>query len=76
MTVQGWMLILVFLILLVALAKPRGSWLFAVYEGRRTPLHVVLGPVERGFYKLAGVDPNAEQGWRRYALHMLAFQLA
>ncbi|WP_137862321.1 MULTISPECIES: potassium-transporting ATPase subunit KdpA [unclassified Sphingomonas] len=76
MTVQGWMLILVFLILLVALAKPMGSWLFAVYEGRRTPLHVVLGPVERGFYKLAGVDPNAEQGWRRYALHMLAFQLA
>ena len=47
MTVQGWMLILVFLILLVALAKPMGSWLFAVYEGRRTPLHVVLGPVER-----------------------------
>ncbi|NYT39315.1 potassium-transporting ATPase subunit KdpA [Sphingomonas sp. R-74633] len=76
MTVQGWMLIVVFVALLVALAKPVGLWLFAIYEGRRTPLHVVLGPVERGFYKLAGVDPNAEQGWRRYALHMLAFQLA
>jgi K+-transporting ATPase ATPase A chain len=76
MTVQGWMLILVFTLILVALAKPVGTWLFAIYEGRRTPLHVVLGPVERGFYKLAGVDPNAEQGWRRYALHMLAFQLA
>jgi K+-transporting ATPase ATPase A chain len=75
MTVQGWMLILVFTLILVALAKPVGTWLFAIYEGRRTPLHVVLGPVERGFYKLAGVDPNAEQGWRRYALHMLAFQL-
>jgi potassium-transporting ATPase potassium-binding subunit len=76
MTVQGWMLILVFVAILVALAKPVGLWLFAIYEGRRTPLHTVLGPVERGFYKLAGVDPNAEQGWRRYALHMLAFQLA
>lgn len=76
MTVQGWTLILVFLLLLVALAKPMGSWLFAIYEGRRTPLHAVLGPVERGFYRLAGVDPHAEQGWRRYALHMLAFQLA
>jgi K+-transporting ATPase ATPase A chain len=76
MTVQGWMLILVFVAVLVALAKPVGLWLFAIYEGRRTPLHAVLGPVERGFYKLAGVDPNAEQGWRRYALHMLAFQLA
>ncbi|MBB4839698.1 K+-transporting ATPase ATPase A chain [Sphingomonas kyeonggiensis] len=75
MTVQGWMLILVFTLILVALAKPVGLWLFAIYEGRRTPLHTVLGPVERGFYKLAGVDPNAEQSWRRYALHMLAFQL-
>ncbi len=76
MTVQGWMLILVFVLILVALAKPVGLWLFAIYEGRRTPLHTLLGPVERGFYKLAGVDPSAEQSWRRYALHMLAFQLA
>jgi potassium-transporting ATPase potassium-binding subunit len=76
MTIQGWALILVFTAILVALAKPSGMWLFALYEGRRTPLHAVLGPVERGFYKLAGVDPAAEQGWRRYAVHMLLFQIA
>lgn len=75
MTVQGWALILVFTAIIVALAKPMGLWLFALYEGRSTPLHRVLGPVERGFYRLAGIDPSAEQGWRRYALHMLAFQL-
>ncbi|WP_213982346.1 potassium-transporting ATPase subunit KdpA [Sphingomonas sp. dw_22] len=75
MTMQGWTLILVFVALTVALAKPMGMWLFALYEGRRTPLHRVLGPVEQGFYKLAGIDPNAEQGWRRYAVHMLLFQL-
>ena len=75
MTIQGWTLILLFTVLIVALAKPMGMWLFALYEGRRTPLHRVLAPVETGFYKLAGIDPNAEQGWRRYALHMLAFQL-
>ncbi|MBN8819024.1 MAG: potassium-transporting ATPase subunit KdpA [Sphingomonas sp.] len=76
MTMQGWTLILVFTALIAALAKPMGMWLFALYEGRRTPLHAVLGPVERGFYRLAGIDPQAEQGWRRYALHMLVFQLA
>jgi len=76
MTIQGWGLILVFTAILVALTKPVGMWLFALYEGRRTPLHTVLGPVERAFYKLAGVDPAAEQGWRRYAVHMLLFQLA
>jgi len=76
MTIQGWTLILVFTALIISIAKPMGMWLFALYEGRRTPLHGLLGPVETGFYKLAGIDPNAEQGWRRYTLHMLAFQLA
>jgi K+-transporting ATPase ATPase A chain len=73
---QGWALIALFVAILAALARPVGSWLFALYEGRRTPLHAVLGPVERGFYRLSGVDPEAEQGWRKYAVHMLAFQLA
>ncbi|WP_203309312.1 potassium-transporting ATPase subunit KdpA [Sphingomonas beigongshangi] len=73
MTFQGWALILGFVAILIALTKPVGAWLFALYEGRRTPLHVVLGPVETGFYKLAGIDPDEQQGWRRYALHMLLF---
>ncbi len=75
MTFQGWILILGFVAILLALTKPVGAWLFTLYEGRRTPLHVVLGPVERGFYTLAGIDPHAEQGWRRYALHMLLFNV-
>ncbi|MHA6717865.1 potassium-transporting ATPase subunit KdpA [Sphingomonas sp. RS6] len=76
MTVQGWALILAFTAIIVALAPPMGAWLYAVYEGRRTPLHLVLGPIERGFYRLAGVDPAVDQGWRRYALHLLCFQVA
>ena len=75
MTVAGWGLILLFVAILIALAKPMGLWLFALYEGRATPLHRVFGPVERGFYRLAGIDPNEEQGWRRYALHMLLFNV-
>ena len=73
MTFQGWILILGFVGILLALTKPVGMWLFALYEGRRTPIHAVLGPVETGFYKLAGIDPKQEQSWRRYALHMLLF---
>jgi K+-transporting ATPase ATPase A chain len=75
MTPQGWTLILLFIAVLIALTKPIGMWLFALYEGRRTPLHTVLGSVERGFYVLAGIDPSAEQSWRRYAVHMLIFNL-
>jgi len=73
MTIQGWILIIAFVAILVALTKPMGMWMFALYEGRRTPLHAVLGPIERGFYKLSGIDPDAEQSWRRYAVHMLLF---
>ena len=70
MTVQGWMLILSFLALLLAIAKPMGMWLYAIYDGRPLP---VLGWLERGFYRLSGVDPEAEMSWRRYAVHMLVF---
>ena len=76
MTASGWALILLFVTLAAALAKPMGVWLFALYEGRITPFHRVFGPIERGFYRLAGIDPTEEQGWRRYALHMLLFNLA
>ncbi|WP_242121018.1 potassium-transporting ATPase subunit KdpA [Sphingomonas lacusdianchii] len=76
MTFQGWFLILLFVGILLALTRPVGLWLHALYEGRRTPLHVVLGPVERGFYRLSGIDPTVEQGWRRYAIHMLLFNTA
>jgi potassium-transporting ATPase potassium-binding subunit len=76
MTASGWILILAFVGVLLALTKPVGAWLFALYEGRRTPLHALLGPVERGFYKLSGIDPEEEQSWRRYAVHMLVFNAA
>ncbi|TZG29358.1 potassium-transporting ATPase subunit KdpA [Sphingomonas montanisoli] len=76
MTITGWTLIAVFVAILLLLTKPVGMWLFALYEGRRTPLHTIFGPVERGFYKLSGIDPAEEQSWRRYAVHMLIFNAA
>eukprot|EP01042_Synura_sphagnicola_P019434 gene19434-24602_t len=74
-TPTGWGLILLFVAICVALAKPVGLWLFALYEGRDTPLSRVLGPVERGIYRLGGIDPAREQTWRDYALAMLLFQI-
>jgi K+-transporting ATPase ATPase A chain len=75
MTMQGWLLILVFAALVVAITKPMGMGLFAIMEGRRTWLHPVLGPIERGFYALSGINPEGEQSWRRYGVHMLLFNL-
>lgn len=76
MTLSGWGLILTFTALVALMAKPVGAWLFALYEGRATPMHRVLGPIERGLYRASGIDPTREQTWLAYALHMLAFQVA
>ena len=58
---------------LLAAAWPLGLFMARVYEGQRTFLHPVLGPVERLFYRLAGVSETAEMRWTRYAAVTLAF---
>src|SRR5262245_26628456 len=73
MTAVGWIQILVFLVLLVALMKPLGTYMFRVYEGDRQPLPRVFGPIERLLYRLCGVNPKKEQTWVEYALALLAF---
>jgi K+-transporting ATPase ATPase A chain len=75
MTIQGWSLILGFVILLVALARPVGEYLYRLYMGDRLPMAAVIGPVERGFYRIAGVDPRREQGWLAYAAAVMALNI-
>ena len=73
-TPQGWILIAAFILLTFAMAKPFGAWLFALYEGRGRSFLAFLGPVERGLYRLGGVDPDKEQSWRGYAVSHDALQ--
>lgn len=76
MTVNGWIQILVFVGIVVALVKPLGGYLTRVLNGERTILSVALGPLERGLYRLAGVNEMDEQHWTTYAAAMLFFNLA
>lgn len=76
MTLAGWTMILIFIALFVALAKPMGAWLYALYAGQNMPGARVLAPVERGLYKLSGIDPAREQSWVGYAVALLAFNIA
>jgi K+-transporting ATPase ATPase A chain len=73
MTTNGWLQIAVYCLLVLAVTKPLGLYMTAVFEGRRTFLAPILGPVERGCYRLAGVDPKREQHWTTYAIAMLLF---
>jgi len=76
MTVNGWIQILVFIALVVAVTRPLGGFMTRVFAGERTFLSPLLGPVERGLYRLAGVDAKAEQHWVTYAVSMLLFSAA
>jgi potassium-transporting ATPase potassium-binding subunit len=73
MTVNGWVQIGLFSLVVLALTRPLGTYMFRVFEGRRQPLPRVLGPVERLLYRLSGVDPAREQGWKAYTVSMLVF---
>lgn len=76
MTVFGWLQIAAVLLFTLATAVPLGRHMARVFTGERTFLHPLLHPVERGFYRLAGVTPEREQGWLTYAFAMLAFSAA
>ena len=76
MTTNGILQIALYLAVLLALAKPLGAYMARVYEGKPFGLDRVLGPVERGIYRLTGVraDEEAEEmDWKVYTLCALLF---
>ena len=76
MTLAGWLQIALTLALVVACSVPLSAFIARVFSGERTFLSPVLGPVERGFYGLAGVDPAREQDWFGYTIAMVVFSIA
>ena len=74
MTLIGWAQIALVLALVFAAAVPLGAYIAAVVQGERTLLSPVLGPVERGFYALAGVDPRRGMTWKSYAVALIVLQ--
>ncbi|TGQ82193.1 potassium-transporting ATPase subunit KdpA [Mesorhizobium sp. M8A.F.Ca.ET.207.01.1.1] len=76
MTINGWIQILIFCGILVLLVKPLGGYMHRVFNGDRTPLSSVLGPLERGLYRICGTSDHEEQHWTTYAVSLLLFNLA
>jgi K+-transporting ATPase ATPase A chain len=75
MTWQGWLQIVVFAALITALVKPHGGYIVRNVDGGGR-VSRVFAPLERGLYRLAGIDPAEEQSWIDYALALLWFHLA
>ncbi len=63
------------LMAVVALARPLGLYMARVFQGQRTFLSGLLGPVERLVYRLSGIDPTEEMTWQTYAKALIGFSL-
>src|SRR6185503_11182409 len=73
MTFHGGLQIALYLVVLGLLAKPLGTYMARVYEGKPCGLDGLLGWLERLIYRAAGIDPKQEMTWKTYAIAMLAF---
>src|SRR5712675_2233069 len=75
MTAIGWIQIVLYCAVIVALAKPLGGYMTHVFNGERTFLSPILRPVEAGLYWIGGVDEKREQHWVTYTVAMLFFHV-
>src|SRR5580658_8409973 len=75
MTVIGWVQILLYCAIIIAITPPLGAYMTRVFNGERTFLSVILRPVEIAIYKIAGVDERQEQHAVTYTVGMLLFHL-
>jgi potassium-transporting ATPase potassium-binding subunit len=75
MTAIGWIQIILYCAIVVALVKPLGWYMTSVFNGERTFLSPILRPVESGIYWIGGVDERREQHWLTYTVAMLLFHV-
>src|ERR1700744_5666530 len=75
MTIIGWIQILLYCAIIIAITPVLGGYMTRVFNGERTFLSPLLRPVEFVVYKIAGVDERREQSWLIYAVGMLLFHL-
>jgi K+-transporting ATPase ATPase A chain len=73
MTLEATLQVLLYFGILLCIRRPLGSYMARVFSGDRTFLHGVLGWLERGTYRVLGVDPAEDMKWTAYSISMLVF---
>jgi K+-transporting ATPase ATPase A chain len=75
MTWIGIAQILIFFLILLAITKPLGTFMYRLFEGERTFLHPILYPLEKLIYRIGGVNENEEQSWIQYAASTISLSM-
>jgi K+-transporting ATPase ATPase A chain len=75
MTALGWLQIIVYFLIILAVTKPMGMFFYKVFQGERTWLTPIFAPVERLVYHIGGVRDDEDMPWTVYTAALLAFSL-
>ncbi len=75
MTAQSWGMLALFLVVTLLAAKPLGVYMARVMEGEPIAGLGVWRRLEGWIYRICGVDPAAQMGWKRYAIALLVFNV-
>ena len=75
MNIYSWIQLIFYMVVLIALAKPLGSFMAKVYQGEKTFLDPVFAPLERLIYRLGGVHADEEMNWKVYAIALMVFNV-
>ena len=75
MILYSWIQLVLYIVVLILLAKPLGSFMARVYQGQHTFLDRVLYPVECFIYRISGVRQDEEMNWKTYAIAVLLFNM-
>ncbi|MFO1518075.1 MAG: potassium-transporting ATPase subunit KdpA [bacterium] len=73
MTWRDAIQLLLFIGIIGVTAKPLGIYLDKVFSGESHFLKPILGPLERGIYRISGINPEEDQNWVTYTVHLLVF---
>jgi K+-transporting ATPase ATPase A chain len=76
MTLNDYLQIGLYLVLMLVLVKPLGAYMAAVFSDQPNRVHRIGGPFERVLYRVAGIDPAEDMSWQRYSVAMLVFNVA
>jgi len=76
MSLNAYLQLGVFLVVLLLLVKPLGAYMAQVFSDEPGLVRRIGGPVEKILYRIAGVNAEEDMPWTRYAIAMLVFNVA
>jgi K+-transporting ATPase ATPase A chain len=75
MTANSYLQLALYVVVLIALAMPLGTYMARIYEGQPAVLNRFGAPLEKLIYRACGIDPFRQMRWTEYAVTAMAFNI-